>query len=154
MSIYFLYMQREPKILSNVIVLNFSEDVFLVHTRDHKNPVIFGLFNTTRWEICVVNNILWNKICLPLPCVSWKYCWPALFLIFYISQVTNFSSLSYVYNRSFIFKATISIWISVCFCLKYPGIHLRSVSWLFPSLSDPQQNGSFCHIVYKISVPC
>ncbi|KAM5237265.1 semaphorin-3E [Ctenodactylus gundi] len=34
------------------------EDVFLLHTRDHKNPVIFGLFNTTSnifrgYAICV-----------------------------------------------------------------------------------------------------
>ncbi|XP_068962688.1 semaphorin-3E-like [Petaurus breviceps papuanus] len=27
------------------------EDIFLLHTRDNKNPVIFGLFNTTRKEI-------------------------------------------------------------------------------------------------------
>lgn len=61
--------------LSDGMAFTFSEDVFLLHTRDHKNPVIFGLFNTTRWDIYSVNrscsqlsSLIYDRmiICLPL----------------------------------------------------------------------------------------
>lgn len=40
--------QDEKSELSNECVVVFSEDVFVLHNKDGKDPEIFGLFSTTR----------------------------------------------------------------------------------------------------------
>lgn len=72
------------------MVFNFPEDIFLLHTRDHKNPVIFGLFNTTRWEIYMIgkNVMKQNMPYFFTVYVSCKDCWPIGIVYYFISPIS------------------------------------------------------------------
>lgn len=115
MTIYFLHMQRGLNILSNIMVFNVSEDVFLLHTRDHKNPVIFGLFNTTRWEIYMASQkTSWNKGCqTPSPYMQLK-----------ILLTNELFSLSVLYKSPISLRSP--VFAVVLWCLK-PQSQSRSL---------------------------
>lgn len=134
---------------THVMVFNFTEDIFLLHTRDHKNPVIFGLFNTTRWEIYMIyENMKQNMPYSFTVYVSRKYCWPIVIVYYFMLPISLHSLIFAVvllflkpwpqFRSLFLFEAP-----------QHPSV----LNILISFLSDLQQN-EFLIIVYKILVPC
>lgn len=137
------------------MVFNFSEDVFLLYTRDHKNPVIFGLFNTTRWEIYMLNkNVMKQKKCLtPSLCMQLGILLTHLSFSFSVLYKSPMSLHSPMFAILLSFLKPPSQSRSLLVLFEVPQ-HPPMPSILISFLSDWQQNDFLSYLVYKLLISC